>query len=211
FDSVFAQFIQGHLAMQWNTSGSTGAYDPDTLGFEVGSFSFPIPDRQSNPYASDYDSSASVGGPNGSFQYAISTPQSDYLMTEEKLLACVDFLMYLTVPENNAAICNEIRGNIPAIVGAEPLEGNRTLSALVNAPIRAFHGGQECSAELTEATYRIFQEYLRGNITLEEASGVLNPIWEQQFALIYDHYTTEIAPYLSRIKQSNDGSGGATP
>ncbi|MEG1813716.1 MAG: extracellular solute-binding protein, partial [Clostridia bacterium] len=92
FDTIFANFVNGNVAMHWNSTGGPGGYAAANVDFEFGSFNFPVPDVGCNKYATNFDSSPAVGGPGGNFQYAISSTKANSSMTDEKTLACVDFL-----------------------------------------------------------------------------------------------------------------------
>ena len=202
FDSIFSQFVTGQLAMHWNSTGGPNSYAAANIDFEVGSFNFPVPDPDSFKYATDFDSSPAVGGPTGTYTYAISSKTANASMTDEKLEACVDFLMFVSAPEHCEGIVNEKGDTIPCVKGAKPTEVNATLTTLVEAEVRAFHGGQESTTELTESTYRVFQDYLRGNVTLEEAAETLKPIWEQEMETLYEDSISELVePYLDRISE----------
>lgn len=169
-DTVFSQFINGQIAMIWEGSWAPNNFRDADVSFEIGSFPFPYCTTASSEYASDFNSSACVGGALAAFQYAISSPKADSSMTDEKTEAIVDWMMYMTTPENDSSICNDNGSFIPTVIGSTPSEANASLVELLNAdPTVIDDGMMSLSSEFMDTYYRTFQEYLRGNLTMDDA------------------------------------------
>lgn len=199
-DTVFAQFINGQIAMIWEGSWAPNNFRDANVGFEIGSFAFPYCSSQTNEYTTDFNSSACVGGPLAAFQYAISSEKADVTMTNDKIEACVDWLMFATTPENDALVCNDNGSFIPTVIGSVPSEANANLVALLNADATVIDDGiMSLGAEFNDVYYRTFQEYLRGNVTLDEAREALRGDLEEALESMGEALEdVDLTPYLNK-------------
>lgn len=176
-DTVFNMFLNKQVAMYFDGSWAGRNLKNANVDFEIGTFPFPPPDKGSSEFATDFNSSGAIGGPNAAFQYCISSPKANKNMSDDKRDACADWLMFITTPENNAAIVNELGSFVPLVKGAKPLPENENLVSLFDEQPLTIDGGLgSLGSELLDAYYRTFQQYLTGKITIEDAARTLQPI-----------------------------------
>ncbi len=174
-DTIQSQFLSGQIAMLWDGSWAPNNFAAANVSFEIGSFPFPYMTKESSEYATDAFVSGCVGGPFAAFHYAISSPRANETMTDDKLAACIDWLMFATTPENNSLVCNENGSFIPTIIGSTPSEANAGLVALLQADDTVIDDGMVTLAgtAFADLYYRTFQQFLRGDITLDQAKDAL--------------------------------------
>lgn len=189
-DTVQSQFLSGQTAMIWEGSWAPNDFAEANVSFEVGSFPFPYMDSAASPYGTDAFVSGCVGGPYAAFCYAVSSKQADSSMTDEKFAACVDWLKFATTPENDSLICNDNGSFIPTIIGSTPSEANAGLAALLAADDHVIDDGVLTlrGTDFADLYYRTFQEYLRGDHTMDEVKDILrDPFNEAVDEYIEDH------------------------
>lgn len=197
FDTVLAQFLNGDIAMMWNGSWAPNDFEAANISFEFSSFPFPHPTTATGPAFTNNNSSASVGGPNAAFQYAVSSHRANESLTDEKLEAIIDWLMFISTPENNTKIVNDLGIFVPTMIGAIPLEANEDLVVLLELDgVIIEDGASSIGTEFFDAYFRNFQMFLRGDITTEEARNTLRPIQERALQDILDTLETDISAYL---------------
>lgn len=161
-------FLTGEVGMYFDGSWAVQQIRSAEPDFEWGSFKNPYPDPKTSEFATDFDSSASIGGPSAGFQYAVPTNKANNSLTPAKEKAIIDWLMYLTTPEHNEALVNELGENVPTVVGAEPIEELKDLSSLADQPLQSVFGGINMEQKELDAIFRAFQGYVLGNTSLEE-------------------------------------------
>lgn len=176
-DTVFNMFVNQQIAMYFDGSWAGNNLKNANASFDYGSFAFPMPDPGCSQYATGFDSSGAIGGPNAAFQFCIASPKADKDMTQDKQDACADWLMFITTPENNAAIVNEKGSFVPLVKGAKQLPANESLVKIFEAQPLCIDGGLgSMGSNLLDVYYRTFQQYLAGKITLEDAAKTLQPV-----------------------------------
>lgn len=193
-DTVASQFYTGQIAMLWEGSWAPNNFEAAAVEFPIGSFPFPYMDSAYSEYATDKMISGCVGGPYAAFQYAISSEKANSTMTEEKLEACIDWLMFATEPANCSLVCNDNGSFIPTVAGSVPSEANAGLVALLNGDAHVVDDGTVTfsGTAFMDLYYRTFQQYLAGSITLEEAKDELrDDMWETVDTYIEDHELEE--------------------
>ena len=107
------KFLRGQGAMYWGMSADMPVVmSSENRDFEVGTFYVPQMTKESSPYANESPMHM-VGGASGE-QFAITATA----VREGKVERCVDFLKFITVPENNNLIVSEAEKLLPIIQGA---------------------------------------------------------------------------------------------
>lgn len=151
----------------------TGSWDIKTIKdlevkFEYGSFPFPNIDKGVSEYATDAKTSNAAGGPLAAFSYGASTSKSNSSMTDEKLAATIDWLMFITTPENNADVCNDHGVFVPTVIGAEPIPELAWIADQMDEPLQVVDGGIHITNDFYVTHGRLFQMYLNDQISLED-------------------------------------------
>jgi ABC-type glycerol-3-phosphate transport system substrate-binding protein len=194
-DTIFSKFVNQEIAMYWDGSWAGNNLNAANCSFEYASFPFPSPDKGSMPQATDFLSSGAVGGYSAAWQYAVSSTRANSTMTDAKLEAVVDWLMYITTPENNEFVVNDLGSFIPVIKGTTPTEANKGVaSVLQNAPKVIDIGPTYLGTECYEGYYREFQAYLMGNLTLQQAGANIDRL----FAVGADNIIAQSGQDISR-------------
>lgn len=196
-DTILSQFLNQEIAMMWSGSWQPNTFRDANISFDYGSFPFPYPDPASSPFATAYNSSAAVGGPNAAFQYAVSTQRANSSMTDEKLESVIDWLMFISTPENNSRIVNELGIFIPTMVGAVPLEANAGLIQLLE--LDSYVLGEDfhmISPAFTSLYFRTFQMFLRGDMTLDEARESMRQMQMDELELAIAELDFDITAYI---------------
>ncbi len=194
----FNMFVNGQVAMIFDGSWAGRNLKNANVEFEYGTFPFPTPDSESDTLATGFNSAAAIGGPNAAFQFCISTERANGSMTDEKTDACADWLMFITTPENNSAIVNEIGSFVPIVRGAKPLPGNEELIKLFNEKPLSIDGGLgTMGPTLLDTYYRTLQQYLLDAITLEDAAEALRPVVEKAVNQKIENENLDIGKYLN--------------
>jgi ABC-type glycerol-3-phosphate transport system substrate-binding protein len=163
---TFRMFVNGDVAMYWNGSWAV----PQTLNneqvqFEWATFSLPTFDEEATEFYTGV-SAPMIGGPSAAFQYSIPTNQANNTMTPEKLEAAVDFLKFLTAPQNSGPMVNDLGSFIPTVAGTEPLPSMAELiEAMSNTETM---GLMELTIEEGQANQRFLQEFMGDQTNMEQ-------------------------------------------
>ncbi|GGE36909.1 ABC transporter substrate-binding protein [Pullulanibacillus camelliae] len=161
-------FLKGNVGMYFDGSWAAEQIKSAKPSFEWGSFKNPYPDKATSEFATDFDSSASIGGPSAGFQYAVPSQKANNSLTPAKEKAIVDWLMFITTPKHDEAIVNELGRDVPTIAGAKPTAPLSNLSDLINQPLKSIFGGINLEQKEQDAIYRAFQNYILGDISLAQ-------------------------------------------
>jgi ABC-type glycerol-3-phosphate transport system substrate-binding protein len=198
-DTIFSQFINGQIAMYWDGSWAGNNLEAANCSFEYASFPFPSPDKASIPEASDFSSSGAVGGYSAAWQYAVSSNRANSTMTDAKLEAVIDWLMYITTPANNEFVVNDLGSFVPVIKGTTPTEANKGVaSVLENAPLVIDCGPTALGSEAYEGYYREFQAYLMGNLTIQQAGANVDRLFSGAADNIISQSGQDVSQYLKK-------------
>ncbi len=165
-------FAAGKVAMVFQGSWTPNAvkYTKGHAKFAVGSF--PVPSLTgTSKYATKYNSSGDAGGPQAAFQFAISTPQADHAMNAGKFQAALDFLRFISTPQHDQMIVNEMGNMMPTFKGTTPIKAFRPLQTAMTKPWYQEDGGQYMTAEEYATIRSIFAEYVGGHISLKAAAS----------------------------------------
>jgi raffinose/stachyose/melibiose transport system substrate-binding protein len=167
-DAALQAFLDGEAAMYYSGTFLVNTLREAEIDFEYGTFSFPIIGRSVTPYSTATNTANAVGGPNGAYQYAISTPRANRTMLEPgKFEAVLDWLRFIGTPEVMERVVNESGAFLPTWSGTEPRPALEALSIQADQELRAVMIGN-ASAGLEADLQRLFGEYLAGRRSLEE-------------------------------------------
>ncbi len=166
-------FAAGKVAMVFQGSwlpNSVKGQNNGKIPFGIGSF--PMPSLMgTSKYATSYNSSGDAGGPQAAFQFGISTPRADQSMSQPgKLEACLDWLRFISTPQHDQAIVNEVGSFVPTFKGTTPVPDLASVEAQLQAPWYQEDGGQFLTSQEYTTIRNIFQEYVSGNLSLASAT-----------------------------------------
>lgn len=163
-------FAAEKVAMIYDGTWAPRAVKDRGSDFEVGSFAWPSM-AGSYDQATDYDSSNAVSGPNAAWQFHISTDRSDATLKEAgKLDAVITWMQFFSTPKWNQAICNERAAFLPTFQGATPPDSMKDLAQLATKPNYGMNGGAELTTEANDQISRLFQQYMLGQVTMDEVA-----------------------------------------
>lgn len=176
-DDAFRLFVNGKVAMYWDGSWAVPQLlNNKDVKFDWATFSMPTIDKAYSQFAGDTPAPM-IGGPSAAFQYSISTSQADATMTPDKLLAAVDFLKFLTAPQNAGPMVNDLGSFIPTIQGTKPLASmNELIKTMSNTETMGF---MELTIEEGQANYRLLQEFIGGQTDMNAYMGKVNDLMQQ--------------------------------
>ncbi|MBX3010570.1 MAG: extracellular solute-binding protein [Caldilineaceae bacterium] len=165
-EDAFRLFVNGDVAMYWNGSWAVPqTQNNEEVDFEWATFALPTFDEAATEFYAGVPAPM-IGGPSAAFQYSIPTAQANATMTPEKFEAAVDFLKFLTAPQNAGPMVNDLGSFIPTIVGTTPLP---SMSELIQAMSNTETMGlMELTIEEGQANQRFLQEFLGDQTNMEE-------------------------------------------
>jgi ABC-type glycerol-3-phosphate transport system substrate-binding protein len=161
---VYRMFVNERAAMMWDGSWQLKPLRNDPLRtFEFGVFYVPRITEATTRYATGV-SARGVGGASAAAQYCIPRTTGE----RGKLERAVDWLMFISTPENAGAMVEDLGEFVPNVKGAHvsPLM-EPFMSALgrhVRIPL--FSG---LGSDYASRWYKLLQAYLGDELTLEEA------------------------------------------
>jgi raffinose/stachyose/melibiose transport system substrate-binding protein len=197
--TILNMFINQQIAMLWGGTWHPRDLRNAKVSFEYGSFPFPIPDKASMPWATSFDSSGAVGGPSGVWQYTVSTQRANNTMTPAKLEACIDWLMFISTPENVELVVNENGSFVPSLKGTKPAAANAGLARVLEGEPKLIDIGLlSLGTETVETYYREFQIYMQGNQTIQQAAAKIMPVVNRAADDIISKSNVDVTPYLKK-------------
>ena len=181
------KFMKEEVAMYWSGSWLPKKMVDAGVTFEYSAFPFPTPTKNTLPgISTDKVTSGAVGGPNGAFQYCISSQQANRTMSDDKLAVVADWLMYITEPNRISEIVNEGGTFSPTIVGSIPREGMGDLLKNLNADFITYDGGQGITGTTYDTNFRLMHQYLMGEITMEQAISQLTGVYAEEVDFVIE-------------------------
>lgn len=164
-------FAAGKVAMVFG-----GTWTPNSVKNAGGKFavgSFPMPSLQgTSKYATTYNSAGDAGGPQAAFQWGISTPKADNSMSQPgKFQAVLDWLRFISTPQHDQAIVNQLGEFVPTFKGTQPVKSLASVEAQLHRPWYQCDGGQFLTSEEYTTIRNIFQEYVGGHLSLSAAKS----------------------------------------
>jgi raffinose/stachyose/melibiose transport system substrate-binding protein len=197
--TIFNKFVNKEIAMFWDGSWAPNNLKAANVQFEYASFPFPYPDKASMPLASDFASSGAVGGYSGAGSYYVASQRASSTMTQAKIDQAVDWLMYITTPENNELMVNDLGSFIPVVKGTKPTEANAGVAAvLANQPIVLDSGPLNLGNDAYQGYYRELQAYLQGNQTLEQAVANIDRLFTAGADDVISKSGQDVSKYLKK-------------
>jgi hypothetical protein len=198
--TTFNSFVNEQIAMYWDGSWADNDLKKARVSFEYASFPFPPPDKATIAAATDYNSSGAVGGPGAAFLYGVSSRGANSTMTDDKLEAVIDWLMYITTPENNELVCNDLGSFVPTIKGAKPSPANAGVASILEVAPKVIMGGSngELGSDAADGYTNELMAYLQGNQTLQQAGANLDRLMQTGADIIIEQSGQDISRYLKK-------------
>jgi raffinose/stachyose/melibiose transport system permease protein len=137
--------------------------------FDFGVFHWPKLTKASSPYAPDWEPGQYARGIGGasSLQYAITNTA----IKNDKVALCVDFLRFITAPQNLEPLVYEASMFIPNVKGCRPNPLLQPFEIAFKAGYSRFGGeGVLQDAEYNDFYFRTLQGYLGGTVSEEAAA-----------------------------------------
>lgn len=151
-------FRLGGAAMWWDGSWYIPPIRQDPLrGFRWGMFLPPRLTRESSPYAGG-DGARGVGGA-ASIQYAVTQSA----VKGDRVELAVDFLRFITAPQNLGPLVSEAELFVPNVLGLEGAPSLRLFMPLLQTGATRF-GGEEPSPWYGDQWFRVMQGHLGGEL-----------------------------------------------
>jgi ABC-type glycerol-3-phosphate transport system substrate-binding protein len=166
---VMAGFVQGQIAM----IEAVGVHmrmvsDDANRRFEVGTFPFPLVTTETSPFGTS-------GVIRGSAGYSTCWQITNTAVANGSVDACVDFLRFITTPENNARMVNSLSASTPAVIGAKGVALFEPLIQIaendMNAGFKDWHACILDSAfdtEYGDLYISLYNAYILGEITAQQ-------------------------------------------
>lgn len=161
-------FRRGHAGMFWEGSWYTSQIRRDPLReFEYGVFPVPRLTKKTSLYAADQQPRG-LGGATA-IQFGITKTAVD----NDRVELAVDFLQYITTPENLGRLVGEAEmflPNSPGVTGSPILEPfQKTLEV---GPI--LFPGEPSAQQYDDVVYRAMQSFLAGSASLDDTVALLD-------------------------------------
>lgn len=175
---AYDQFVTGKAAMHLNGSWQIKAIKADPYRkFNWGMFPFPPITSETSPYAYEPGvvKGLTLGGPSAGFQFNVPVSAKDGGLLEE----AVDFLMFLSAPQNAGPLIADLGSYMPSIKGIEPPE---ELKAVFYKPGEAEFidlkmlspGYLNGPKEAIDLCYKTWQLFIGEQISTEQAVSQWN-------------------------------------
>lgn len=162
-------FVTQEAAMIWNASAFTYRLTADKeLDFEWGVFYLPHFTAETSPYASLVDSCV-IGGSATQLEVTNSAfgDSPDDPAKSERLKRVIDFLQYLTMPENYQKVVNEYACFIPNIKGVPVLPTLRPFEIILDRRYTTTKWVFTFDLKFGEIQRRMLELYLNNGTSLE--------------------------------------------
>lgn len=173
---LYRYFVNGDIAMMWSGSWAIPQLLADELiDFEWEMGVIPTVTSATSEFATDILAPIE-GCPCAGFSYLISTEQANGSMSSEKFEAAVDWLMFLSAPQNGGPLVNDLGSFLPTLQGAAPLP---SLTDLIAAPDRqpTIDGAEALTVEAQDTCFRLLQDFMGDQLSLDEfLEAIIPPI-----------------------------------
>lgn len=167
-------FPRGQAAMWWGGIWELLPLENDPMrDFELGTFYVPRITSATSEFADDATPVRMIGGASG-VQLAVSRSAMDAGTVEES----VDFLMYITTPENNGRITSESKELAPIIEGAEVDDSLKSFLEQADRGITPFVIERFFTSEQQDRWFRAMQLFLADDLSLEQATDRLQAVYD---------------------------------
>jgi raffinose/stachyose/melibiose transport system substrate-binding protein len=177
-DGAFSLFVTGKAAMFWHSSARVKPITADPLRtFAFGTFSFPTVTRESSPYATGIAAPAIGGFTANGGEYLVDA------LTEKRGTreAAIDWLMYLTAPQNYVPMANDLGAYAPGLVSMKGLDPalEPFVQSVQKGVFRIESYLRGLTVKYADQFYGVLQEYLAGRKDLAAACGEIQGYLDQ--------------------------------
>lgn len=167
-------FSRGQAAMWWGGIWELLPLEVDPLrDFELGTFYIPRITTETTPYADNNTPMRMIGGASG-VQLALSRSAVDKGIVDQ----VIDYLMYITTPENNGKITSESKELAPIVIGAKADPSLDSFLEQGNNGLTTFIIERFFTPEQINDWFVTMQDFVIGKITLDEASVKLQKVYD---------------------------------
>jgi raffinose/stachyose/melibiose transport system substrate-binding protein len=198
-EQAYEHWVTGRAAMFWGGSWQLKPILNDSLRtFDFDTFHFPLITKDTFPYANS-EKTGIMGGPTAAFQYAIPS----YLPEEKRNLA-IDFLMFMSAPENAGAFVEdaglfapgirnvEVAGETGQIIMNLMPDDTQELLEMVNRD----PGCVLLTLAGRELNTRLFQQYITGRLTTDQLIQQLKSNTDRIVRQLIDENDWDLSEYL---------------
>jgi ABC-type glycerol-3-phosphate transport system substrate-binding protein len=166
---VMAGFVQGQIAMIEAVGIHMRTINDDTnRRFEVGTFPFPQITTETSRFAG-------IGVIRGNVGFSTLWQITNTAVEKGAVDICVDFLRFITTPENNARLVNGLSATAPAVLGAKAVPLFDPMNRISEEDITAGRKDwgvciieSAFDAEFMDTYQSMYNGYLLGEITAEQ-------------------------------------------
>jgi raffinose/stachyose/melibiose transport system substrate-binding protein len=190
-DDAQRQFVTGKAAMFWHSSSKVKPIKSDSLRkFDYGTFGFPTITRESSQYATGVPAPA-IGGFTGGGHFFVSADTRARGTTD----AAVDFLMFLTAPQNIGPLNNDLGAYAPGVKDMGTLDPD-IQPFLQSAQkgvfrIESFYRG--LTRQYSDQFVKVLEQYLTDRITLDRTGEEIEKLLiDTARTMIEDNKWTDI-------------------
>jgi raffinose/stachyose/melibiose transport system substrate-binding protein len=156
---AYTEFITGKAAMFWDSSARVKPVTVDSLRtFDFGTFGFPKVTKESSQYATGIDAPAIGGFTANGGEYVV-----DALTVKRGTLeASIDWLMYITAPQNYVPMANDLGAYAPALKEVKNLDPalDPFLKSVQKGVFRIESYLRGLTVKYADQFYQVLQEYL---------------------------------------------------
>ncbi|NMB46120.1 MAG: carbohydrate ABC transporter substrate-binding protein [Firmicutes bacterium] len=180
----YSLFVQGKIAMLEGVGGHiVRAMEDDKREFDLLTFGYPDMTEEDSVFG------GGVMSGKGSAGYSTTWQITDTAVKDGTVEKCVDFLMFITAPENLKKYVNQYGFNLPGIKGVEAAPHLQGFKETIDVaePDYYWHtlNSQMITSELWTNWTRVVTEFILEDITLEEAANRLQDWYEKSADEVY--------------------------
>jgi raffinose/stachyose/melibiose transport system substrate-binding protein len=191
-DGAYQLFVTGKAAMFWHSSARVRPITADPLrSFDFGTFSFPRVTRESSPYATGIAAPAIGGFTANGGEYVV-----DALAAKRGTLdASIDWLMYITAPQNYVPMANDLGAYAPGLASMKGLDPalEPFVQSVQKGVFRIESYLRGLTVKYADQFYASLQEYLAGRKDLAKTCADIQNYLDQAAAdLIAEHGWTDL-------------------
>jgi ABC-type glycerol-3-phosphate transport system substrate-binding protein len=180
-DGAYLAFVTGKAAMFWHSSARVKPVTADPLRtFEFGTFPFPTVTKESSPYATGIVAPAIGGFTGNGGEYVV-----DALTVKRGTRdAAIDWLMFITAPQNYVPMANDLGAYAPGLVSAKGLDPalEPFVQSVQKGVFRIESYLRGLTVKYADQFYGVLQEYLAGRKDLAQACTEIQGYLEQAAA-----------------------------
>ncbi len=177
-NGAYMEFVTGKAAMFWDSSAKVKPLSVDPLRtFEFGTFNFPRVTRESSKYSTDISAPAIGGFTANGGDYIV-----DALTVQRGTVdASIDWLMYITAPQNYVPLANDLGSYAPALKDVKSLDPSLApfIEASQKGVFRIENYLRGLTVKYSDQFYQTLQEYLAGRKDLPTACSEIQKYMNQ--------------------------------